>query len=63
MLLNVAPTLSRLRQSGELTAADLAGRKTLRVTFVPETADAETALANDFALTFERVTFEVPAEP
>jgi hypothetical protein len=57
MLMNVAPALSRLGQSGKL-----AGRKTLRVTFVPETADSATVLAKDFALTFESVTFEVPTK-
>lgn len=62
-LLNVAPTLSRLWQSGDLAPEDLAGRKALRVTFVPESWDSATALPKDFALTFESLTFEVPAEP
>jgi hypothetical protein len=63
LLFNVAPTLSRLWQSGELKAADLAANKPLRVTFVPEPADAATRLRKDFALTFDRVTFEVPEQP
>ena len=63
MLMNVAPALSRLRQSGELTAADLARRKALRVTFVPEPSDSNTSLPKDFAITFESLKFEVPAEP
>jgi len=63
ILLNVAPTLSKLRQSGKLAPADLAGRKALRVTFVPETWDSATALPEEFALAFESLTFEVPAEP
>lgn len=63
MLLNVAPTLSRLWQSRKLAPADLARRKTLRVTFVPETSDSATVLPKDFALSFESLTFEVPAKP
>jgi hypothetical protein len=63
MLLNVAPTLSKLWQSGKLAPADLARRKALRVTFVPETWDSATALPKDFALAFESLTFEVPAKP
>lgn len=63
VLLNIAPTLSRLWQSGELTAKNLSGKKALRVTFVPETIDSSTALSKDFALSFEDVTFEIPAEP
>ena len=58
LLLNVAPTLARLWQSG-----DLSGRKALRVTFVPEPWDFAAALPEDFALPFESVTLEVPAEP
>lgn len=58
MLLNVAPTLNRLWQSG-----DLAGRKTLRITFVPEPWDFAAALPEGFALPFESLTLEVPAEP
>lgn len=58
LLLNVAPTLTKLRQSG-----DLAGRKTLRITFVPEPWDYVAALPEDFALPFESLTLEVPAEP
>ena len=63
MLLNVAPTLSRLWQSGDLAPEDLAGRKALRVTFVPETWDSAAALPEDFALAFESLTIEVPADP
>lgn len=62
-LFNVAPTLSRLWQSGELKAGDLAAKKPLRVTFVPEPADFAKRLPKDFALTFDRVTFEVPEQP
>jgi hypothetical protein len=58
MLLNVAPTLARLWQSG-----DLAGRKALRITFVPEPWDFAAALPENFALPFEGLTLEVPAEP
>lgn len=58
MLLNVAPTLARLWQSG-----DLAGQKALRITFVPEPWDFAAALSEDFALPFESMTLEVPAEP
>src|ERR1051326_599104 len=57
ILLNVAPTLSRLWESGDLAPKDLAGKKGVRVTFVPDTA---TSLPKNFALTFERLTFEVP---
>lgn len=62
MLLNVAPALSELWKSGKLTPADLARRKSLRVTFVPETWDSATVLPKDFALAFEGLTFEVPAK-
>jgi len=62
LLLNVAPTLSRLWQSGDLTPEDLAGRKALRVTFVPEPASSTAALPKGFALAFEDLTFEVPAD-
>lgn len=58
MLLNVAPTLTRLWQSG-----NLAGRKALRITFVPEPWDYADALPEEFALTFESLTLEVPAGP
>lgn len=63
MLFNVAPTISRLRRSGELKAADLSRRKTLRVTFVPETWESGPALPKDFALSFDGLTLEVPEEP
>jgi hypothetical protein len=58
MLLNVAPTLARLWRSG-----DLAGRKALRITFVPEPWDFADALPEEFALSFESLTLEVPADP
>lgn len=55
LLLNVAPTLTRLWRSG-----DLAGRRALRVTFVPEPWDFADALPEEFALPFESLTLEVP---
>lgn len=60
MLLNIAPTLSRLWQSGALAPKGLAERKALRITFVPEPWDFATALPKDFALPFESLTLEVP---
>ena len=56
MLLNVAPTLAQLWKSGEL-----AGRKALRITFVPEPWD-DGALPKEFALPFESLTLEVPPD-
>ena len=58
LLLNVAPTLAKLWQSG-----DLAGRNALRITFVPEPWDYAGALPEDFALPFASLALEVPAEP
>lgn len=58
LLLNVAPTLAKLWQSG-----DLAGRNALRITFVPEPWDYAAALPEDFALPFASLALEVPAEP
>lgn len=60
MLLNIAPTLSRLWQAGELAPKVLAERRALRITFVPEPWDDATALAKDFSLPFESLTIEVP---
>jgi hypothetical protein len=57
MMLNVAPTLTRLWKSGALT-----GRKALRITFVPEPWDFAKTLPKEFALPFESLTLEVPAE-
>jgi len=60
MLLNIAPTLSKLRQAGDLTPKLLAEKKALRITFVPEAWEETPALAKDFALSFESLTVEVP---
>ncbi len=58
---NVAPTLARLWKSGKL-AQGFSERKTLRITFVPEPWDYAARLPKDFALPFDSVTFEVPAD-
>jgi hypothetical protein len=63
MLWNIAPTLSRLRRSGALTADDLAVKKALRITFVPDPVEPAVPLSKDFALTFSGLTIELPQPP
>jgi hypothetical protein len=63
MLWNIAPTLSRLWRSGDLTPKSLAEKKVLQITFVPERWDFATALPEGFALPFESLTLEVPPQP
>jgi hypothetical protein len=62
VLLNVAPTLARLRQSADLTTARLAERKAIRITLVSEPWDFAARLPADFALTIQGVTLTVPRE-
>jgi hypothetical protein len=63
MLLNIAPTLSKLWHSGELTPERLAGKSALRITFVPERWDYAAALPREFALQLGGLTVEVPRRP
>ena len=63
MLLNVAPTLTRLSKSGELTSEKLNQQKAIRITFVPEPWDFARRLPPDFALTMAGVALEIPQQP
>jgi hypothetical protein len=63
MLLNVAPTLTKLWQSGELSRATLDQRQSLRITLVSEPWDFAPTLPPDFSLTLGPVTLEIPQQP
>lgn len=63
VLLNVAPTLTRLWTAGGLTAASLEERKALRLTLVPEPWDFAAALPADFTLAIQAIALEVPRQP
>ena len=62
-LVNVAPTLTRLAKSGELTSEKLDQQKAIRITFVPEPWDFARRLPADFALTVAGVALEIPRQP
>jgi hypothetical protein len=62
VLLNVAPTLARLRQSGDLTTARLAERRAIRITLVSEPWDFAARLPADYALTIRGVALDVPRQ-
>ncbi|MGH8614078.1 MAG: hypothetical protein ACREYF_19135 [Gammaproteobacteria bacterium] len=57
-LWNIAPTLARIWRAPDLTT-----KKTLQVTFVPETWEPATRLSEQFALRFASVELEAPATP
>jgi hypothetical protein len=58
VLLNIAPTLSRLWNSGELTRAALTDRG-FRLTFVPEPWEPARRLPGDFALTIQSLSLQL----
>jgi hypothetical protein len=58
VLVNIGPTLARLRRAGEL--GDLAQTAALRVTLVPEPWEFARAMPDDFAISFGALTLEVP---
>jgi hypothetical protein len=63
ILLNIAPTLSRLWQSSDLSKATLDQRKAIRITLVPEPWDYAPNLPPDFALTIQSMALEIPSQP
>jgi len=63
MMFNIAPTLSRLWKSGDLTSARLGQQRAIRVTFVPEPWDFARRLPPDFALAIQSVALELPRQP
>jgi hypothetical protein len=63
ILLNIAPALSRLWESGRLTSATLDRDHAIRITLVPEAWRAETPLPRDFALTVDAIEIEIPEQP
>lgn len=63
VLLNIAPTLSTLWDSGELSRVKLDQSRAIRITFVPEPWDFAARLPGDFALTVQSVAIEVPPQP
>ena len=63
MILNIAPTLSKLWYAGDLSPERLAGKEAMQITFVPHPLDFVTALPENFTLPFRCLTFEVPSQP
>ena len=62
-LLNVAPALTRLWKSGELTNEKIRRQKSIRVTFVPEPWDFAGRLPPDFELAMAGVALDIPRQP